>query len=149
MRGSIHVTGCLVVLLACALAPNSFGARSDANDPPPVVTVSPSTVDFGDQVASEASAPKRITIANGGSAKVFLDSVKLGGDAAGDFALSNDACTGTSLEPGKSCVVDVVMTPSETGPRAATITITADGVEAAATVELSGNGINSVAVPPQ
>lgn len=120
-----------------------------AQEPPPVITVDPAALDFGDQPAKEASKPLRITITNGGSAKLYLNSVALGGENRGDFALGRDTCTGATIEPGKSCVVDVVMTPAVTGRRAAELTITGNSGASVQTVRLTGNGINSAAVPPR
>lgn len=135
------------VLGALGVWMSGFAVVGAQEQVPPAVTFSPSSVDFGDQVAKEASTPVRITITNSGQGDLYINSVRLDGDNPGDFVASGDSCTGSTIKPGKSCVVDVVMTPSVTGPRRATLTFTDNG--GTQTVSLSGNGINSAAVPPR
>ena len=115
----------------------------------PAIVIEPANLEFGDQVAKEASRPVRITITNSGQANLYVNSVVLGGENPGDFALAGDACTGATIPPGKSCVLDVVMTPATTGPRRATATVNSNAVGGPQAIPLTGNGINSAAVPPR
>ena len=133
-------------LFVAFLMTSSAFAQGPA-EPPPVATIDPGTVDFGDQPAKHASKPQRITITNTGQGKLYIRSVALSGDNREDFVLAGDHCTNATLLAGKSCIVDVVMTPAVTGRRAATLTVnTATGEQAAS---LTGNGINSADVPPR
>jgi hypothetical protein len=133
------------LFVACVMAVGALAQGPD--EPPPVATIDPGTVDFGDQPAKHASKPQRVTITNAGQGKLYIRSVTLSGDNREDFVLGGDHCTNATLTPGKSCVVDVVMTPTGTGPRTATLTVnTATGTQ---TATLTGNGINSADVPPR
>jgi hypothetical protein len=91
----------------------------------------------------------RLTVTNTGNGKVYINSVVLSGDNAADFRMARDTCTGVSLGPGKSGVVDVVMRPTGLDTRTATLTINIQSVAGPETVTLSGNGINSADVPPR
>lgn len=115
---------------------------------PPRAAINPYAVDFKDQVVKKASKPQRITITNSGEKPLYINSVVLEGDNRDDFSMANDTCTGSTIAAGKSCVVDVRMTPAATGYRKATMTITDNAIDSPQKVELTGNGINSARVPP-
>ena len=115
---------------------------------PPRATINPYSVDFKDQVVKKASKPQRITITNSGEKPLYINSAVLDGDNKDDFSMPSDTCTGATIAVGKSCVLDVRMTPTTTGYRKATITITDNAIDSPQKIELNGNGINSVRVPP-
>ena len=106
-------------------------------------------MDFGEQPAKQASEPRRVTITNGGQSALYVNSVTVEGEHAEEFALVSDRCTGSTLGPGKSCVVDVVLTPAAVERRTASLTITGNSGVTTQRVDLSGTGINSAAVPPR
>ncbi len=126
----------------------SFVAIAQTTGAPPSVTLSPSSLDFKDQVVGKASKPQRITLTNTGGKPLYINSVAIINDDSDDFSLSGDTCTGSTVAPGKSCVIDVRFTPSATGSLKSTLTITDNAVDSPQRVPLSGNGINSAAVPP-
>jgi len=103
----------------------------------PTVTVSPSNLDFGNQLQGVASAPLSITVSNGGGSPLPV-TVTLSG---GDFS-ETDTCGGAaggSLAAGASCTINVVFTPTALGTRASAISITAGGQTF--TVTLTGTGV--------
>jgi hypothetical protein len=124
------------------------GYHPQQEPPPPRASVNPYSIDFKDQVVKKASKPQRITLTNSGGKPLYINSAVLEGDHKDDFSMPNDTCTGATIAPGKSCVIDVRITPSITGYRKATITVTDNAVDSPQHVELIGNGINSVRVPP-
>ena len=126
----------------------SLVAIAQTGGAPPSVTLSPLSLDFKDQVVGKASKPQRITLTNTGGKPLYVNSVTIAGDESDDYALSGDTCTGSTIAPGKSCVIDVRCTPSATGSRKSTLTITDNAVDSPQRVPLYGNGINSAAVPP-
>ncbi len=144
----------LFFLLLFALAPLALaqtgkgqgGGQREAR--PPEVSVAPASLDFGDQVVKRASKPKRLTVTNTGGKPLYINSVVLGGDNQGDFTLSQDTCTGATVGPQKSCVIDVVFMPSANDRRTATVTLTDNALNSPQAVALAGSGINSVSVPP-
>jgi hypothetical protein len=115
---------------------------------PPGVKLEPGTIDFGDQVANRRSKPQRIVVTNTGGKKLYINSVVLDGDNKQDFALAGDTCTGATIASGKSCVIDVTFTPYKVEKRKATIVLTDNAPDRQQNVILTGNGINSVSVPP-
>ena len=115
---------------------------------PPAVSITPTSLDFGDQVVKRRSKPKRLTVTNTGGKTLYINSVVVGGDNQQEFVLAHDTCTGANIAAQKSCVIDVVFTPAATDRRTATVTLTDNALNSPQNVQLSGNGINSVSVPP-
>jgi hypothetical protein len=66
-----------------------------------VVQVSPSALDFGDQIVGTTSDPQTATITNTGSAELRIFGVGISGPNFGDFA-ETTTC-GSRLAPGGSC----------------------------------------------
>ena len=122
--------------------------KEDKPTTPPSVKLEPGTVDFGDQVARRRSKPQRIVITNTGGKKLYINSAVIDGDDKQDFALAGDTCTGATIASGKSCVIDVTFTPYKVEKRKATIVLTDNAPDSQQNVILTGNGINSVSVPP-
>src|SRR5437868_3818333 len=99
----------LLFFFLLALAPVGLAQR--ANDQahhqqpaaPPGVSVTPASLDFGEQVVKRASKPQRLTVTNSGGKPLYINSVVLGGDHQQDFTLSHDTCTGATVGPQKSC----------------------------------------------
>lgn len=139
----------LLILSPIALAQTaSRQTRDRQQGTPPSASITPASLDFGSQVVKQSSKPKRITMTNTGGKPLYINSVVLGGDNQQDFALSQDTCTGATLGAQKSCVVDVVFTPAATEKRKATLTFTDNAADSPQNVQVSGDGINSVSVPP-
>jgi hypothetical protein len=137
--------------LAFAQTPRKDGAKPDTGADVRTsasVEISPSSLDFKDQVAKMPSKPLRITLTNTGGKDLYIRSVEVGGENLQDFRIAGDTCTGATVSSQKSCVVDVIFTPAATGTRTALITVTDDASDSPQKAKLSGNGINSVDVPP-
>ncbi|HVF92131.1 MAG TPA: choice-of-anchor D domain-containing protein [Blastocatellia bacterium] len=131
---------------AAASKPNGQARAQEKT--PPVASINPGSLAFGDQVAKTSSKPQRVTVTNTGGKDLYINSVVLGGDDQSEFALQNDSCTGATIPSSKSCVVDVVFTPTAKESRKASLVFTDSAADSPQRVALSGNGINSVDVPP-
>jgi hypothetical protein len=57
-----------------------------------------------------------------------------------DFVTSNDACSGVTLDAGKSCTVDVAFQPLVKGRIEKKLTVTTDSASSPQYIELSGVG---------
>jgi hypothetical protein len=127
-RRAAVITGAAAVVLGSAAGIASAGG-------PPALAWSPAAFDFGSVNAGTTTQPDTFTLTNnGGSASADL-TVTL----SGPFALKSDACTGTSLGPRKSCIVQVSYTASTAGGTD-TGTLTAGGKKAAATASVNLHG---------
>jgi hypothetical protein len=92
---------------------------------------------FGLQLVGTASTTQAATLTNGGSSPVVINSVS----ASGDF--SQRSTCGPSLAAGAKCSITVTFTPSQAGPRSASIAVTDDTAGSPHLLSLSGIGLTS------
>lgn len=136
-----------------SFAPISAVLNINSNDPkkgtvsvklaaivsPPVLSVSPSSVNFGKIAAGSTSATKTITIRNAGISDLSISSVTLGGTSPSQFTQTNSCST---LVKGNTCGITVSFTPASAGAQSATLTIASNAPtnNGTVTVKLSGTG---------
>jgi uncharacterized repeat protein (TIGR01451 family) len=101
----------------------------------PGVTLSTFALFFAGQAVGTTSAPQSVTLTNGGSSALSITSIAV----AGDFAQTNTC--GSSVAAGASCTISVTFTPTASGSRSGTLTITDGGVGSPRVVTLSGTGL--------
>jgi hypothetical protein len=107
----------------------------------PAVTLAPTSVSFGSQVVGTTSAPQTATLTNSGTAPLAISSILLGGTNSANFAQTNNCPLVPSLlAAGASCTISATFTPSATGSRSATVTITDDAPGSPHALPLSGTG---------
>lgn len=110
----------------------------------PTLALSASALDFGNSQTGVPKALPAITLSNTGAADLVFsvdpgDPAALGGDNPADFSVS-DTC-GATLLAGQSCTVTGTFTPTATGSRSATLTISSDASNGAQVIALGGNGV--------
>ncbi len=109
----------------------------------PNATLSPLTLTFAGQLVNTTSAAQTVTLSNAvGAGALGIVSIAVTGANATDFTQTNNC--GTSVAAGASCTISVTFTPSATGARVATVTISSNN-PTALSIGLSGNGIAPVA----
>jgi len=108
---------------------------------PDTLTLSPASLSFAPQLMGTVSAAEPETLTNTGTAAVFISSVALTGTNAADFS-QNNACE-SNLAAGANCAINVTFTPSQLGPRSASITITDSTLGSPHSVPLTGIGLTS------
>lgn len=104
------------------------------------MTLMPTTLTFSGQPVQTASSPQTITVTNAGSVALTVSNVT----ASGDFLATNN-CPST-LAPGGTCQIPVTFTPSTTGTRTGTLTVSANVPNGQQTVGLSGTGTTQTAI---
>jgi hypothetical protein len=105
----------------------------------PSVSLSTSTVSFGNQPVGTTSAPIPVTVTNNGTASLSFTSVV----ATGDFsvAASGTTCTiSAPLAASSNCVIDVAFTPTAAGARSGSLTLTDNASGSPQVVSLIGTG---------
>ena len=103
----------------------------------PAVSVSTTSVAFGNRLVGTTSAPVTVTVSNPGTAPLTVSGVTVTGTNAADFAASGCAA---AVPAGGACAVTVTFTPSATGGRVGTLTVATDATPSAVAVALSGTG---------
>lgn len=105
----------------------------------PLLVAKPESVDVGELTVGQIQL-WQVELKNTGSASNQLGQIGLEGPAAGSFGLSSsgDHCSGTELEPGQACIVQLFSQPQQVGTL--TATLSAPG-EASVTVPIHGTAI--------
>jgi hypothetical protein len=104
----------------------------------PVVSLSPTSLAFGNQQVGIASSLP-VTLTNTGNATLSIKKVQITGPNGSDFTQTNNC--GTSVAAGGTCTFNVVLTASWTGARSGTLTITDNASPTTQNVALSGTGL--------
>ena len=101
----------------------------------PIATLSPISLGFGAQVIGTTSPAQGVTLSNTGNAPLTISAFPI----TGDFAETNNCST--PLAAGASCTISVTFTPSTTGARAGSLTVTSNSQSGAVSAALSGSGV--------
>jgi Beta-propeller repeat/Abnormal spindle-like microcephaly-assoc'd, ASPM-SPD-2-Hydin len=99
------------------------------------LVLSSTALAFANMPLGTPSASQALTLKNTGTASLSLSNLQV----TGDYKQTNN-CTAT-LAAGSSCTVNVVFTPTATGTRTGSLTIT-DSLGTPQTVTLSGTGVD-------
>jgi hypothetical protein len=102
-----------------------------------VVSLSPASLNFGDQTVGIASAAKMVTLQNTGNVNLSITSIQITGANNGDF--KSGTCP-SSLSPNASCQISVTFTPAAAGTRTAALSITDNASGSPQSVSLTGIG---------
>jgi len=106
----------------------------------PQATLSPASHDFGEQALGSAGGPQQFTLTNTGTTRLTVGDVSISGADPGDFAISDDRCSGAAIRPGlhNTCTIGVTFTPTAAGARSATLTIPDNAAGSPHTAALTG-----------
>lgn len=111
----------------------------------PVLSVTPSALDFGEVEVGASAETQAVTLASTGTGPVVVSAIV---EATAPFARTGGTCAGSSftLEPTESCTLIYGFAPASVGTFDQTIAITSDADPAS--IALSGTGIPAP-LPPQ
>jgi uncharacterized repeat protein (TIGR01451 family) len=108
----------------------------------PPIGLSPGSLIFASQNLGSTSASQDVTLTNSSGSTINISSMAFSGANNADFAVASTTC-GATVSNGTSCTISVSFTPSGTGSRTATLSVTDTASNSPQTVTLSGTGINS------
>jgi len=120
-------------------SPQMVALSGTGSTPMGAASLSPTTLSFGTQPVATTSAAQTLTLNNGGSVPLSISGLTITGTNAGDFARIADTC-GSSLAGGGNCTIGVTFTPSATGQRTATLTISDNASGSSQTAICTGMG---------
>jgi hypothetical protein len=100
------------------------------------VTLSPSSLSFGNQALNTTSAAGSVTLTNIGTATLDISGITI----SADFAISANTC-GTTLPARMTCQVSVTFTPTQLGSLAGALRFDDNVPTSPQTVSLSGTGV--------
>lgn len=136
---SLAMTGAAEAARGGGGKPGDGGGGGGGKVKLPAVSLSPTSLDFGDQQV-DTSAVRAVTLSNSGRADLTLTGISSTGAA---FSQSND-CPGT-LSPGVGCTISVTFGPSGVGTANGSLTVTSSAASSPDAVALSGNGTQAPA----
>jgi FtsP/CotA-like multicopper oxidase with cupredoxin domain len=101
------------------------------------VSLSTTSLLFGNQVVGTISAAQQVTLANVGTTTLTISNIQW----SSNFSDSNNC--GGSLAPGRSCRINVRFAPTTTGVLTGALTITDSDVTSPQIVTLTGTGVQA------
>ncbi len=139
------LSGALAITDNAAGSPQSVALAGNGSST--TVSVSPSSIAFGNQAVGVASAVHTVIVKNSGSSALTLSSIAVLGTNASSFAETNNC--GTSLASNASCTVSVTFKPASAAALSAAVAITDDATGSPQSVALTGTGTSTgVTVAP-
>ncbi len=108
----------------------------------PVVSLSPTSLSFGNHQVNTTSSAQTVTLKNSGNAALTIKGIGLSGPNSGDFHQQNTCPSSSStLAAGASCTISVTFTPTAEGTRSASLAIADNASGSPQSVTLSGTGV--------
>jgi hypothetical protein len=107
----------------------------------PLVSLSPTSVLFGNQAVNVPSLPQTVTLTNQGNAALTITSVT----ASSPFAVATNNCPAT-VNALANCTITLTFTPTASGAQNGTLTITDSAAGNPHIVGLSGTGVGSPSI---
>jgi len=104
----------------------------------PNVELNPKSLTFAAQKVGTTSPAQTVTLTDNGGGTLNISSIALTGTNPGDFSQTNNCPA--SLLTTKSCTIQVTFTPTATGTRTASVTITDNAGGSPQKVSLTGSG---------
>jgi hypothetical protein len=133
-------TGTLTILSSAPNSPNVLNLSGNGITPTGAISATPTELNYGSQPMGITSSSQYVAVTNPGNTPVTVT----GQTATGNFAVTEwtgDCSNGTlpyTLYPGYYCNVYMAFTPTATGARTGTLTLTSSAGNQ--TVSLSGTG---------
>jgi hypothetical protein len=135
-------TGALTISSNATGSPQSAALSGTGVMTTPVVTLAPEQLTFGSQAQGVASGAQSITLANSGTAPLAVSVIAV----SGDFAQTN-TCP-SPLGVGDTCSIAVTFTPTATGARTGSLSVTDNATGSPQTVALAGTGVATMSIGP-
>jgi photosystem II stability/assembly factor-like uncharacterized protein len=104
-----------------------------------VMSVSPTTIDFGPVAVGQTSPPQTVQVFADAVTPLTVSSVTLGGSIPGEFAIQSDQCSLQTIPAGGSCAFAVVYKPTIQGLADALVTIVDSDPTSPQGVSLAGH----------
>ena len=101
---------------------------------------------WNNQPQNSTSQPQFVQLQNDGDLPMHVGSVAISGAGASEFAISSDACTGATLDPGSTCQVFLTFTPTSAGAVSPLFSFTDDAPGSPQLATIRGSGIAPGAV---
>jgi len=132
-----------VTVTATSVADNSKSDKATVtvNAAAGILTLNPTSINFGSVTVGQTSSVLLSTLTNTGNAPLTITSNPMSG---ADFSWGGKGtCNSNTLTPGASCTMSAKFTPTATGSRTGIITISSTASNSTLTLPLSGIGASA------
>jgi hypothetical protein len=136
-RANLDGTGADESFITGASAPAGLAVDSG---PAGTATADAASLAFGVQPLGTFGAPQSLTLTNSGHGDLHLGRVQVSSGDTDDFLVSSDGCSDETLPVAAGCTIHVRFGPSQTGARAATLSVPSDDATSPLQIALSGTG---------
>jgi hypothetical protein len=116
------------------------GAAQFVSSSTPAVTLSPTSLFYGNQPIGTASQFQNVTLTNTGTATLNITSIAFTGTNASNFTLQNNTC-GATLGAGLNCTMQVIFKPLVVQSYSASLTFTTNASTSPDNVTITGTAI--------
>ena len=123
------------LILAIAVSCSSVWAQQAGGVAAPVVSLTPKSLLFGNQLVGAKSALQTVTLTNRGNLPLNIVKINL---SSTDYDQTNDCPA--SLPAGESCTLSVTFQPTGAGPRMGVVRIDDNAAGSPHAINLSGTG---------
>jgi hypothetical protein len=100
----------------------------------------PDRISFGTQSPGTRSTVQSVVIENRLDEEIRITQVRLAGIDASSFGVANDRCSGSILQPGARCGLDVWFLPTDEGEQQASLVLRDGAGDVAREIVLTGTG---------
>jgi hypothetical protein len=100
----------------------------------------PDRITFGTQRPGTRSTVQGVVIENVFDEEIRVTQVRVAGIAASSFGVANDRCSGSILQPGARCGLDVWFLPTDEGEQQASLVLRDGAGDVAREIVLTGTG---------
>jgi hypothetical protein len=127
-------------------SPHTVSLQGTGFTPSPLVSLSRTTINFGDQTVGAQSNVQVVMLQNVGTASLTITSGTISSGNTGDFGVATTCVSPLAI--GAACSYSFTFTPTLAGARAATFSLVTNAASSPDTVALSGNGVTGPPVTP-
>ena len=105
----------------------------------PLAEVSPTSIPFGAGTVGVTSGATQVSVTNTGGAALVLGDVQVTGASSGTFPITDDTCSGQTVDAGAACTFDVAFDPPSKGDYSATVDVNDNASGSPQTIAVSGS----------
>ena len=105
----------------------------------PLAEVSPTSIPFGAGTVGVTSGATQVSVTNTGGAALVLGDVQVTGASSGTFPITDDTCSGQTVDAGAGCTFDVAFDPPSKGDYSATVDVNDNASGSPQTIAVSGS----------
>ncbi len=111
----------------------------------PAAVLFPASLDFGPSTVGQSSITRIVSLVNTGNQSLSVNAMSLTGINAADFTVSPAvSCQPPAvILPNANCPVSLVFTPTATGPRRASLTVTDKALGSPQAMSVIGTGVSA------